>query len=75
MSSAEETRAPVLRVIRGDATPEEIAALLAVVSAVSAGSPPAAEPTIRPAWNDRASLMHAPMRPGPGAWRASAWHR
>jgi hypothetical protein len=71
----EVTSRPVLRVIRGDATPEEIAALLAVVAA-RAGGPVAAEPAaVRAAWSNRAALMSRPLMPGPGAWRASAWHR
>jgi acyl-CoA carboxylase epsilon subunit len=71
MSSEDQ---PTLRVIRGDAGPEEIAALLAVVSARSA-APAAEEPTVRSAWTDRASLMRRPSAPGPGAWRASGWLR
>jgi hypothetical protein len=66
---------PVLRVIRGDATPEEIAALLAVVAASAAR---AAEPeprTTTPAWLDRGGRMRQPLPPGPGAWRASTWPR
>jgi hypothetical protein len=66
---------PVLRVIRGDATPEEIAALLAVVTARAravAEPPPRRAPA---AWSDRALTMRAPAAPGPGAWRASAWPR
>jgi hypothetical protein len=65
---------PTLRVIRGDASPEEIAALLAVVSA-RAAAPAAEEPEVRSAWADRASLMRRPPAPGPGAWRASGWLR
>ncbi|WP_106403502.1 acyl-CoA carboxylase subunit epsilon [Actinocorallia populi] len=62
---------PFLQVVKGDATPEEIAALIAVVSARSAGAP--AAPARRPsAWTDRSRLVRRPLRPGPGAWRASA---
>ena len=64
---------PVLRVIRGDATPEEIAAVIAVLLARS-GAPdaaPAAAP--RPsAWADRGRLVRRPVFPGPDAWRRSA---
>ena len=73
--SGEGARRPVLRVIRGDATPEEIAALLAVLAARSV---PAAEPEpagTDAAWLDRAGRMRQPLSPGPGAWRASAWPR
>lgn len=69
---------PVLRVVRGDATPEEIAAVVAVVTAAnaqaaaSAGEPPA--PRVS-AWRDPARLLHRPPPHGPGAWRASALPR
>ena len=64
---------PVLRVIRGDATPEEIAALLAVVAARAAGTARDTRPRTTAAWTDRGRVMRAPVAPGPGAWRASAW--
>ena len=66
---------PVLRVIRGDATPEEIAALVTVLMAGAAGVAGPAEPTVpsrRSAWSDRSRLLHAPFHPAPGAWRSSA---
>jgi hypothetical protein len=66
---------PVLRVIRGDATPEEIAALLAVVTARSAATAEPEPSTAPPAWLDRAGRMRQPLPPGPGAWRASVWPR
>jgi hypothetical protein len=64
-------RPPVLRVIRGDATPEEIAALVAVLLS----RPVVEEPPSRPApsaWSDRSRLLRRPLFPGPGAWRRSA---
>jgi hypothetical protein len=64
---------PVLRVIRGDATPEEIAALIAVVMARSAPAPsPGPARRVRSAWSDRSRQMRPPIRPAPGAWRRSA---
>jgi hypothetical protein len=69
----------VLRVIRGDATPEEIAALVAVVMArASASSPPrpgdrsAWSSARSSAWSDRTRQLRVPIRPAPGAWRRSA---
>ena len=63
-----------LRLVRGDATPEEIAAVLAVLSSVSEG---AAEPAPRHTsqWNSRERAVRRPLSPGLGAWRASAWPR
>jgi hypothetical protein len=67
-----DTAAPPLRLVRGDASPEEIAALLAVLSAASGGQEPAA-PRRTSVWASRERLVRRPLRPGPGAWRASAW--
>ena len=64
---------PALRVIRGDATPEEVAALLAVVTARAAAAVPEPGPRTTAAWSDRGRAVRAPLRPGPGAWRSSAW--
>jgi hypothetical protein len=64
-------REPTLRVIRGDASPEEIAALVAVLLSGAGGdeAPPA---PARSAWADRSRQVRRPLRPGPGAWRRSA---
>ncbi len=66
-----------LQVVRGDATPEEIAALVATLSALaaargSAGSAGDRGRAVRN-WNDPARLMRTPVHPGPGGWRRSAW--
>ena len=64
---------PPLRVIRGDATPEEIAALVAVLLSRSVGdSGSSAPPPRRSAWSDRSRLLRRPLHPAPGAWRRSA---
>jgi hypothetical protein len=64
---------PLLRVVRGDATPEEIAALVAVLLARSAdaGAPGPAR-SVKNAWSDRSRQLRRPLSPGPGAWRRSA---
>ena len=62
---------PVLRVVKGDATPEEIAALVAVVSATGAPAPTA--PPVRSPW--ARPRPRSIGTPGPGAWRASALPR
>ncbi len=56
---------------RGDASAEELAALIAVLSAASA-TEEAAPPRSRSTWTSRERLMRRPLSPGPGAWRASA---
>lgn len=64
---------PVLRIVRGDPSPEEAAALVAVLSAAGGGDAlaPDAGPPSR--WARPADLVRAPVRPGPGGWRASAF--
>lgn len=61
---------PLLTVVRGEPTPEQLAALIAVVSALSGGGD---EPVPRPVsgWTSRAALLRRPLPSGPGAWRAS----
>ena len=61
---------PVLRIVRGDPSPEELAALTVVLAAASGGGE---EPERGPRsfWADRASLVRRPLQPGPGAWVAS----
>ena len=70
----EESRPPLLKVVNPDASPEEIAALVAVFSALGSGSEEA--PKAPPSeW----SAHHRKMRPtlphGPGGWRSSAQPR
>ncbi len=60
---------PVLRVITPDATPEEVAALVAVLAAAGGGEPPS--PRRRPEWNAPHRQVRRPHAAGPGAWRAS----
>ncbi|SEG90776.1 Acyl-CoA carboxylase epsilon subunit [Thermomonospora echinospora] len=68
---------PFLQVVRGDATPEEIAALVAVLSARAAAASAAAGGGTRrtSAWADRSRMVRTPLPHGPGAWRHSALPR
>ena len=59
-----------LQVVRGDATPEEIAALVAVIASMSGDEAPA-KPKVRSTWADPARTMRTTLPSGPGAWRAS----
>jgi hypothetical protein len=65
---------PVLRVVRGTPTAAELAALVTVVSSVGAAVPVDA-PRPTSVWAARSRLVRPPLRPGPAAWRASAWPR
>lgn len=65
MSSEAE---PVPLVVRGNATPEELAAVVAVLLRRSGG--PAAEAPVEPVLWSRPQLRR-PVHPGRGAWGAS----
>ena len=66
---ADEENKPLLRVVRGNPTPEELAALVAVVSARGAAVEDEPAP-VRSLW--AAPQLRRPLTTGPGAWRASA---
>jgi len=64
---------PILRVVRGDATPEEIAALVAVLLARSADAEASGQDrSVSGSWADRSGQIRRPLSPGPGAWRRTA---
>jgi hypothetical protein len=63
-----------LRIVRGEPTPEELAALTAIVTAAAgaAPAPAAAEaPQRRGRWNDPAYTHRRLWPTGPGGWRAA----
>ena len=62
---------PLLRVVRGEPTPEELAALVAVVGAPALERRRAAG-CARSAWSDPARLVRRPLvhGPGPCGWRS-----
>jgi len=72
MSTEQETQ-PLLRVVDPSATPEEVAAIVAVFSALGSAAPE--PPRTRSVWADPARRMRAPLAHGPGAWRASGLPR
>jgi len=68
---------PSLRVVRGEPTAEELAALVVVLTARAAAAEPPARP--QPAWADPAGRLPVRRRPlpgpprrGPDSWRRSA---
>lgn len=65
---------PLLRVVSPNATPEEVAALVAVLSSMGGG---AAEPSARrtPEWQAPRRRLRVTFPHGPGGWRASALPR
>jgi hypothetical protein len=70
-----EHERPFLRVVRGNPDDAELAALTAVI-AIAASTPAAKpKPPRRSWWGDKGSSVRRPLRPGEGAWRASALPR
>jgi hypothetical protein len=69
-TESDEPEAPVLRVITPDATPEEVAALVAVLSALGSGG--SDQPRPRSEWGDPSRMHRRPLHPGPGGWRSSS---
>ena len=66
---AETAAAPAV-VVHGRATPEEVAALVAALSAVAGGEPPASEHPSS-TWAAHSAAMRPPVSHGPGAWRTA----
>ncbi|MGY1703280.1 acyl-CoA carboxylase subunit epsilon [Geodermatophilus sp. SYSU D00697] len=65
-----EHEPPLLRVVRGEPTPEELAALTVVVAALSQ---PRSRRRATPvgAWAAFGDAHRTSLRPGPGGWRAA----
>ncbi len=66
--TAQSPAPPLLQVVRGNPTPEQLAALIAVVASRSSAAP--APAPVASLWSRPA--LRGPLSPGPGAWRASA---
>ena len=65
-----DTERPLLRVVRGEPTPDELAALVAVVTMRRQKQDATDEPMSL--WCDRTPLLRRPIHAGPDAWRAAA---
>lgn len=61
---------PYLRVVRGDATPEELAAL--VIALTTRDATPERTTRKSAMWRSPAHQMRTVLPHGPGAWRASS---
>ncbi|GAB2754295.1 acyl-CoA carboxylase subunit epsilon [Nocardioides pakistanensis] len=67
-------KAPLF-LVKGDATPEEVAALTVVLQGIAAASAPAEEPQAVSEWSAHHRKLRASYPAGPGGWRASALPR
>ncbi|MFD4393005.1 acyl-CoA carboxylase subunit epsilon [Streptomyces sp. NPDC058486] len=68
----------MIKVVRGNPTPEELAAALAVVQARAAATAAAAAedggPAVPEGWSDPSRIARSVRpRPGPRAWARSYW--
>ena len=66
---------PPLFVIKGGASPEEVAALTAVLQGLAAAGAQAEPPRPRSEWAHPRRSMRTPLPTGQGGWRASALPR
>ena len=69
-----ESSPPMLRVISGDPTPEELAIILAVVSARGGAVKPR-EPKTLSLWASKGRQTRPSLGAGFGSWRASSMPR
>lgn len=71
--SDQATRPPVVTVVSGSPTPEELAAIVTVLAALSGGGRGTVEPrSDRPrvgGWKSYVRTLRRDAFPGPGAWR------
>ena len=68
MTPEHEPKRPILRVISGNPTEEELAAILAIVASATPEPEP---PTRLSRWNDLSRGLLSTPRPSSTAWRAS----
>ena len=60
---------PLLTVVAGSPTEEELAVVIALVT--SRASAPAPTPSAWSLWSRKSRMVRPPLRPGFGAWRGS----
>jgi hypothetical protein len=64
-----------LFLVKGDASPEEVAALTVVLQGIAAAAAPADEPEATPEWSAHHRKLRRSYPSGPGGWRSSALPR
>ncbi|GAA3606979.1 acyl-CoA carboxylase subunit epsilon [Microlunatus ginsengisoli] len=70
-STADPDGAPVISVVRGNPTPEEIAAVVLVLTAGRAEEAATRSPSPTGQWAAYWRSLRTPIAPGPGSWRQS----
>ena len=71
MTTDEPVETPLLRILTPGATDEEVAALVAVVSAMASAGAAQQPKAPAPAWSAHARQVRTTHRHGRGGWRAS----
>jgi len=68
-----EAREPGFEVLRGNPTPEELAAVMAVLQAASesASNQPKGQAEPASTWSRNVALLRVPVAPGHGQWGAA----
>ncbi|MFC4947139.1 acyl-CoA carboxylase subunit epsilon [Pseudonocardia sp. GCM10023141] len=69
-----EERRALFRVVRGEPSDAELAALTVVLAAAGSGDGPPA-PRVQDRWSDPSARLRTPLTAGPGAWRTTYWPR
>ncbi|MBK6885914.1 MAG: acyl-CoA carboxylase subunit epsilon [Tetrasphaera sp.] len=73
MSTPETPAAPVIQILHGHPTPEEIATVVAVLTAAGGGGGAEVGARHTSEWSSAARLVRVPYAAGPRAWTHSAW--
>lgn len=73
MAEQPESASPLLRIITPDTTPEEVAAIVAVLSSLGGAAPAPRRP--RSSWSHPARQVRRTLPHGVGGWRASGLPR
>ena len=64
---------PALRIVSGDPTPEELAAVTVVLTALSRAAAQPEQTSPAGGWSDLSLRIPRMPAPGPGAWRHATW--
>jgi hypothetical protein len=70
--ATEDLQRPALRIVRGEPTADELAALVAVLSARASAGDGGAPARARSAWNAPSRLVRKPVAHGRDGWRRSS---
>ncbi len=70
-----EERRATFRIVRGEPSDEELAALTVVLAAASGAGDGAPEERAVDRWSDPAARLRGPLAAGPGAWQRTFWPR